>query len=206
MPSRDTNAAVPPDHPSFSLKNRPVSVGTRPASPQPMTISGITRTLDLANRATLAAAQRVRDAQQASADGGGGQQSGGSQTAPLGRFSSLGSQSSDSAGGDGRNTDQVQLSDAATSGQWPTSYTSDPSTTSDSSSGSDASGSTSQSGSDLANFSNGFVESYVRKASSLVINIPGQGPFASYQLAFQVESAYRVVRPLKPGEVVDVQG
>ena len=51
----------------------------------------------------------------------------------------------------------------------------------------------------------GLVEQFVRTRSAVSFTIPGHGGFGSMSFAFEVETAYRVVRPLSPGEVVNVQ-
>ena len=51
----------------------------------------------------------------------------------------------------------------------------------------------------------GFVEQFVRTRSAVSFTIPGPGGFGSMSFAYEVETAYRVIRPLQPGEVVDVR-
>ena len=49
----------------------------------------------------------------------------------------------------------------------------------------------------------GLVEQFVRTRSAMSFTIPGQGGFGSMSFAFEIETAYRVIRPLQPDEVID---
>lgn len=56
-----------------------------------------------------------------------------------------------------------------------------------------------------ASWSNGFLEQFSRSRAAIQFSIPGSGGFGPINFAYEVENAYRVVRPLQQGEVVDVQ-
>lgn len=50
----------------------------------------------------------------------------------------------------------------------------------------------------------GLLEQFVRSRSSVSFELPARGPFGPIRIAFEVETAYRVIRPLQPGEVIDL--
>ncbi len=51
----------------------------------------------------------------------------------------------------------------------------------------------------------GLLEQFVRTRAAVSFTIPGQGGFGPISFAYEVETAYRVIRPLQPGEVVDLK-
>jgi hypothetical protein len=143
-----------------------------------MTISGITNTQALYTRAAANMARRAVEPG-GSANSDAGQQDSGASPAPLPFVGASVAAAPAAETSPATSDDAVQLSDLGI-------------TLSD---GTPA----------PASWSNGFVEQFSRSRAAISFSIPGGGGFGPINFAYQVENAYRVVRPLQPGEVVDVQ-
>jgi len=144
-----------------------------------MTIGTITATQALYTKAATNMARRAAAAAQSAAGTGGeGQGSSSRQFARVPEAADLASPSP-AAGAEGgrvakRRADAVELSDQAA--------TTDP----------------------TSGAFTGLVEQYMRSRSSVSFELPARGPFGPIRIAYEIETAYRVIRPLQPGEVIDL--
>lgn len=146
-----------------------------------MTITGITNTQALYTRAAANMARRAVEPGGSTNSGKGQQDSGSSPTSLpfVGALAVAPAAAASQATGPATSGDAVQLSDLGI-------------TLSD---GTPA----------PASWSNGFVEQFSRSRAAIAFSIPGGGGFGPISFAYEVENAYRVVRPLQPGEVIDMQ-